>query len=48
MIKDIAIYLLIMVILVIGVDYIDPLTAILVATGAFVWLIAEAGGRWRP
>lgn len=48
MIKDIAIYLLIMVILVSGVDYIDPLTAILVATGTFVWLIAEAGGRWRP
>ena len=48
MIKDIAIYLLIMVILVSGVDYIDPLTAILVATGAFVWVIAEAGGRWRP
>lgn len=48
MIKDIAIYLLIMVILVSGVDYIDPLTAISVATGAFVWLIAEAGGRWRP
>ena len=48
MIKDIAIYLLIMVILVSGVDYIDPLTAILVATGAFVWLSAESGGRGRP
>lgn len=48
MIKDIAIYLFIMVILVSVVDYIDPLTACLVATGAFVWLIAEAGGRWRP
>lgn len=48
MIKDILIYLAVMIILVGIADRLDPMTSFIVATGAFVWLIMETVGRWRP
>lgn len=46
MIKDILIYLSVMVILAYVADRLDPMVAFIAAIGAFVWLILETVGRW--